>query len=156
MIILLLLVGYVWWRRWKYDDTVRDILCCENSYVGSSESVVKTNLNGTTKFSPNPKSVKYSPETLNVQITNQYANIMKRISSGAQTFDMRYVEINNTLGKGAYGKVKRGFISFTDFKYEVAVKSCTRPSGFEDIEREARVFLKLKERHMNIVNLLGK
>ena len=50
----------------------------------------------------------------------------------------------------------KGYITYPNFKVEVAIKSCTRASGFDDIEREARVFLKLKERHMNIVNLLGK
>ena len=49
----------------------------------------------------------------------------------------------------------KGYITYPNFKVEVAIKSCTRASGFDDIEREARVFLKLKERHMNIVNLLG-
>ena len=43
----------------------------------------------------------------------------------------------------------------TELSVEVAIKTCTRSTGSEDIEREARVFLKLKERHMNIVNLLG-
>ena len=41
-------------------------------------------------------------------------------------------------------------------RVDVAVKTCTRTSGYEDIEREARVFMKLTERHMNIVNLLGE
>ena len=41
------------------------------------------------------------------------------------------------------------------FRVDVAVKTCTRTSGYDDIEREARVFMKLTERHMNIVNLLG-
>ena len=40
-------------------------------------------------------------------------------------------------------------------RVDVAVKTCTRTSGYEDIEREAKVFMKLTERHMNIVNLLG-
>ena len=53
-------------------------------------------------------------------------------------------------------QVYKGHILYPNFKVEVAVKSCTRQSGFDDIEREARVFLKLKERHMNVVNLLGK
>jgi len=37
----------------------------------------------------------------------------------------------------------------------VAIKTCTRNTGLEDVEREARVFQKLTERHMNIVNMLG-
>ena len=40
-------------------------------------------------------------------------------------------------------------------RVDVAVKTCTRASGYDDIESEARVFMKLTERHMNIVNLLG-
>ena len=38
---------------------------------------------------------------------------------------------------------------------EVAVKTSTQSSGSSDIEREARVLMKLKQKHMNIVNLLG-
>ena len=74
----------------------------------------------------------------------------------AQQFPLEIVDIGKTLGRGAYGKVFKGRIYLSaDLSVEVAIKTCTRSTGSEDIEREARVFLKLKERHMNIVNLLG-
>ena len=52
-------------------------------------------------------------------------------------------------------QVYKGSIMYPMLRVDVAVKTCTRTSGYEDIEREARVFMKLTERHMNIVNLLG-
>ena len=52
-------------------------------------------------------------------------------------------------------KVYKGSIMYPMLRVDVAVKTCTRTSGYDDIEREARVFMKLTERHMNIVNLLG-
>ena len=74
----------------------------------------------------------------------------------AQQFPLEIVDIGKTLGRGAYGKVFKGRVYLSaDLSVEVAIKTCTRSTGSEDIEREARVFLKLKERHMNIVNLLG-
>ena len=55
----------------------------------------------------------------------------------------------------SYLQVYKGFIKYPNFKTEVAIKTCKRSNGYDDIEREARVFMKLKERNMNIVNLLG-
>ena len=52
-------------------------------------------------------------------------------------------------------QVYRGYIQYPNYKVEVAIKTCKRSNGYDDIEREARVFMKLKERNMNIVNLLG-
>lgn len=52
-------------------------------------------------------------------------------------------------------QVYRGYIKYPSYKVEVAIKTCKRSNGYDDIEREARVFMKLKERNMNIVNLLG-
>ena len=52
-------------------------------------------------------------------------------------------------------QVYRGYIQYPSYKVEVAIKTCKRSNGYDDIEREARVFMKLKERNMNIVNLLG-
>jgi hypothetical protein len=37
----------------------------------------------------------------------------------------------------------------------VAVKTSTRATGTEDLEREAHVFMKLESRHLNIVNMMG-
>ena len=88
-------------------------------------------------------------------------------------FPLEVLEFSNTLGKGAYGKVTtivyhrrglltvepqvyRGYIQYPNYKVEVAIKTCKRSNGYDDIEREARVFMKLKERNMNIVNLLGE
>ena len=53
-------------------------------------------------------------------------------------------------------QVYRGYIQYPNYKVEVAIKTCKRSNGYDDIEREARVFMKLKERNMNIVNLLGE
>ena len=78
------------------------------------------------------------------------------IYKNAQQFPLELIDVGKTLGRGAYGKVFKGRIFLNpDLSVEVAIKTCTRSTGSEDIEREARVFLKLKERHMNIVNLLG-
>ena len=52
-------------------------------------------------------------------------------------------------------QVYRGYIKYPSYKVDVAIKTCKRSNGYDDIEREARVFMKLKERNMNIVNLLG-
>ena len=107
-------------------------------------------------------------------------NYYSHVFHSAQIFPLELLEFNNTLGKGAYGKVSlvgrwvvggmklspptmllsvvqvyKGFIKYPNFKAEVAIKTCKRSTGYEDIEREARVFMKLKERNMNIVNLLG-
>ena len=151
LLLLLLFIAFIIWRRWKYGDTIKDIFRCIQK-TGSDESVVKRQVDGTLKFSPNLVQQQPWQDNHHFNINHLHSKVF----NNAQIFPMHYVEINHTLGKGAYGKVKRGFIRYTDFKYEVAVKSCTRPSGYEDIEREARVFLKLKERHMNIVNLLGE
>ena len=47
------------------------------------------------------------------------------------------MEINQTIGRGAYGKVMRGHIKLSaELKVAVAIKTCTRNTGLEDVERE--------------------
>ena len=162
---LLLAAGYILWRTRRRGHSLHHVLCC----LRDTGSGTTRRVNGTTKFVP--KTVSF----LESQLSSASDSSQIRASTvfkKAQIFPLEYVDISNTLGKGAYGKVEKGylkfliiasvvlqvhkgFINYPDFRVEVAVKTCTRPSGLEDIEREARVFLKLKERHMNIVNLFG-
>ena len=84
------------------------------------------------------------------------SDLNKHIYGDAKIFPLDLLDMGETLGKGAYGKVLKGWITLNqDLRIEVAVKTSTRSSGSLDIEREARVFMKLKQKHMNIVNLLG-
>ena len=85
-------------------------------------------------------------------------------------FPVDLLDIGSTLGKGAYGKVFNGrlrvgpdlrvevittLIEYCIYLFQVAVKTSTRSSGAEDMERERKVFAKLKSRQLNIVNLMG-
>ena len=114
----------------------------------------------------------FSPSAPEKGYYNGSVNYYSHVFENAQMFPSEVLEFNNTLGKGAYGKVKicskeriiflstepqvyRGHIRYPNYKVEVAIKTCKRSNGYDDIEREARVFMKLKERNMNIVNLLG-
>jgi len=109
--------------------------------------------NGAPKLTPRPSprpSLEPSPSTRrrhkNKSIKYRNTNI----------FPMDLLDMGQTLGKGAYGKVYKGKLKLgPNLRVEVAVKTSTRSTGTEDLEREAHVFMKLPTRHLNIVNLMG-
>ena len=96
------------------------------------------------------ESSEYSDEKMTSSSINMH------VYRDAKIFPLEMLHMGQTLGRGAYGKVFKGWLALSsELKVEVAVKTSTRSTGASDIEREAKVFLKLKQKHMNIVNILG-
>jgi len=151
VILIMMIIATLWWRgRRKGKTFSQSIFCQEPDHESSSETYKQ--FNGSTKFVPN-KSVRFLENQTST--SNGEMHLSSSIFKRAQIFREENIDISSTLGRGAYGKVYKGFIIYPKYKVETAIKTCTRQTGYEDVEREARVFLKLKERHMNVVNLLG-
>ena len=107
------MLAYYFWRKRKDGTNIFECLPCVHS---DSESTRQ--LNGTTKFVP--KSVhflgkdtiiwpKYFRSNISEQqhstSSNGSINMSSSVFKRAQIFPLEFIDVSNTLGKGAYGKV---------------------------------------------------
>ena len=92
LIMGLILLFFLWRKRKKGDETLDKILFC----IKSSGS------NSAEKFVPNvPKTVQFLESQLSQSSYESFNNTFGK----AQIFTLEMIDISNTLGRGAYGKV---------------------------------------------------
>ena len=113
LIFLIVLVCY-FWRKRKDGTNIFECLPCVHS---DSESTRQ--LNGTTKFVPksvhflgkdiiSAKKIEFMfdiSEQQHSTSSNGSINLSSSVFKRAQIFPLEFIDVSNTLGKGAYGKV---------------------------------------------------